>query len=90
MDVDHCISLSEMGSTISEIIKTTPQEFEVPQDVMIESEIAEKVVVDFDNIKKIGEQSIFACPDCGGGMWSMMKHKGGFRSLSLSYWADKC
>jgi len=76
MEVDHCISLSEMGDAITAILKTTPASVEVPEDVIIESEIAERVVVDFENIKKIGDQSIFACPDCGGGMWNMMKKKG--------------
>ncbi|MDP9230616.1 MAG: hypothetical protein M3O67_08090, partial [Bacteroidota bacterium] len=41
-----------------------------PDDVVAESLIAEKTAVGIDDIKKLDvEQSVFACPDCGGGLW---------------------
>lgn len=73
MEVDHCTALSKMGKVVSSITKTNPKEMEAPADVIIESEIAERVVVDYDNVKKLGEKSIFACPDCGGGLWYISK-----------------
>jgi two-component system chemotaxis response regulator CheB len=76
MDVDHCISLSQMGETIFEITQTNPEEKAAPPDVIIESEIAERVVVDYENVKQLGEKSIYACPDCGGGLWSIEAEKG--------------
>lgn len=69
MEVDYCIPLSKMGKVISEITQTDREEKPAPQDVIVESEIAERVVVDFDNVKAIAEKSIYACPDCGGGLW---------------------
>src|SRR3954468_22463817 len=45
MDVNYCVSLAEMGAVIEEIIKRPPQEdFDIPEEVKMESEIAEKVV----------------------------------------------
>ncbi len=73
MEVDHCISLSQMAAVILSITKTTPEEKSPPEDVIIESQIAERVVVDYDNVKKLGEKSIYACPDCGGGLWDIKK-----------------
>lgn len=76
MEVDHCIPLDKMGSAIQEILKLDPVEKEAPADVKIESEIAERVVVDYEHVKKIAVKSIYACPDCGGGLWEMDKKKG--------------
>jgi two-component system chemotaxis response regulator CheB len=69
MEVDHCVSLSKMGEIISKFTKTDPQEKPTPPDVLIESQIAQRVVVDYEHINKLGQKSIYACPDCGGGMW---------------------
>ena len=69
IDVDHCVTLDKMGDIILKITQTERVEKPVPEDVIIESQIAERVLVGYENIKKLGEKSIFACPDCGGGMW---------------------
>ena len=73
MEVDYCIGLASMGEVIFSITQTTPEEKPAPKDVIVESEIAERVVVDYDNVKVLGEKSIYACPDCGGGLWSINK-----------------
>ncbi len=75
MEVDHCISLAKMGDTINGIIQTDPDETPAPPDVVIESEIAERVVVDYENVRKLGVKSIYACPDCGGGLWKIDREK---------------
>jgi two-component system chemotaxis response regulator CheB len=62
MEVDYCISLSQMGEVILGITQTTPDEIPAPEDVLIESKIAEGVVVNYDNVKQLGEKSIYACP----------------------------
>lgn len=76
IEADYCIRLADMGKIISDITNTIPEERPVPNDVLIESEIAERVVIDYNNIKKIGEQSIYACPDCGGGLWKITNDNG--------------
>ncbi|MDZ4807760.1 MAG: chemotaxis protein CheB [Bacteroidota bacterium] len=76
MEVDYCIPLHQMGDTIFEITKSNPEEIAAPQDVIIESEIAERVVVDYGNVKQLGDKSIYACPDCGGGLWYISKQNG--------------
>ncbi len=76
MEVDYCIPLNQMGETIFEITQMNPEEITAPRDVIIESEIAERVVVDYENVKQLGEKSIYACPDCGGGLWNISKENG--------------
>ena len=71
MEVDHCLPLSAIGEIVSEVVQTSPDEIPAPEDVRIESQIAEKVVVSYDNVKALGEKSIYACPDCGGGLWAI-------------------
>lgn len=76
LEVDYCIPLHQMGETIFEISQTNPEEIAAPKDVIIESEIAERVVVDYEHVKQLGEKSIYACPDCGGGLWDIPKQNG--------------
>jgi two-component system chemotaxis response regulator CheB len=73
MEVNYCIPLAQMGEIILSITQTTPDEIPAPDDVLIESQIAERVVVDYDHVKQLGEKSLFACPDCGGGLWNITK-----------------
>jgi two-component system chemotaxis response regulator CheB len=76
MEVNYSLSLSEIGGVIFEITQTDPREIEAPSDIITESEIAERVVVNYDSVRKIGEKSIYACPDCGGGLWTINKQTG--------------
>jgi two-component system chemotaxis response regulator CheB len=38
----------------------------VPQSLIQETSIAEKMLTDIDDTKILGTQSLFTCPDCGG------------------------
>ncbi|MHA4806917.1 chemotaxis protein CheB [Flavitalea flava] len=76
MEVDYCVPLTKIGNIIYEIAKIEPNEIQAPSDVIIESDIAERVVVNYENVRKIGEKSIYACPDCGGGLWAINKQTG--------------
>lgn len=76
MEVDYCIPLAQMGRVINDLIQANPQEKSAPEDVVIESEIAERVVIDYDNVSKLGDLSLYACPDCGGGLWTVNKDNG--------------
>jgi len=72
VEVDYCISLSEMGNTIKEIIsKDDGKKLEVPADMVKEAEIAEKAVVSIDTVESLGNKVQVVCPDCGGNLWEM-------------------
>lgn len=71
MEADHVTTLEEMGPLIAEIVKHKKgRKQAVPKDVIAESKIAEQTAAGIDDVKKLDvEQSLFACPDCGGGLW---------------------
>jgi two-component system, chemotaxis family, protein-glutamate methylesterase/glutaminase len=72
VEVDYCVSLQDMGAILIE--KThdgVPKKHQVPNDIKIEAQIAERVAVNMDVVKELGERSSFTCPDCGGGLWQM-------------------
>ncbi|MBC7919508.1 MAG: chemotaxis protein CheB [Ferruginibacter sp.] len=73
MEVDHVAALAGLGPLIATIIgQATGEKKPVPADVMAESQIAEHTAVGIDDVQKIGvAQSVFACPDCGGGLWKL-------------------
>jgi two-component system chemotaxis response regulator CheB len=61
-----------MGKIISQIIKNKNLvNSDIPADLIAESEISEKVATGTDEVSQLGEKSLFACPDCGGGLWKI-------------------
>jgi len=71
MEVDHVVTLEEMGPLIAELIKLKKgKKKPVPKDVIAESMIAQQTAVGIEDVRKLDVvQSLFACPDCGGGLW---------------------
>lgn len=71
MEADHVAALSEMGALIAKTLKSRKGKMHaVPPDVLAESRIAEQTAVGIDDVRKLDVvQSVFACPDCGGGLW---------------------
>ncbi len=71
MEVDRVSSLAEIGPLIAQIVKKKKgSKAAVPPDVIAESKIAEHTAVGIDDVMKLDvKQSLFACPDCGGGLW---------------------
>lgn len=72
IDADHVVLLEEIGALIPGIIthkkgKKKP----VPKDIVAESKIAETVAIGINDIEPLADTSVFACPDCGGNLWTM-------------------
>jgi two-component system chemotaxis response regulator CheB len=43
----------------------------VPDDILKEAEIAERVLVGMENVEGLGPRSAYSCPDCGGALWEI-------------------
>jgi two-component system, chemotaxis family, protein-glutamate methylesterase/glutaminase len=71
MEVDHCVPLSEMGKVLNELVQTEPKRAEIPKEIMQEAAIAEKISTGIDVVDKMGEHSVYTCPDCGGSLWEL-------------------
>lgn len=72
MEADHVTTLDAIGPLIAEIVKHKKgRKKPVPKDVIAESKIAETTAVGIEVIEKLADTSVFACPDCGGNLWTM-------------------
>jgi two-component system, chemotaxis family, protein-glutamate methylesterase/glutaminase len=69
--VDYILSVTSMGEAILETIAgkkiTGP---EVPADIKAETLLMENTITSIDEISKLGEHSVYTCPDCGG-LWEI-------------------
>lgn len=75
MEADHVVALEEIGPLIAQIVKKKKgKKKPAPKDVIQESRIAETTAIGIADVEKIAdEKSVFACPDCGGNLWTMKK-----------------
>ena len=72
--VDYCLPISEMGALLNKIIHWKIQKPKpVPEDILIEAEIAERVLSDLPSVNQLGDQVPFNCPGCGGVLWKVGK-----------------
>jgi two-component system, chemotaxis family, protein-glutamate methylesterase/glutaminase len=72
MDVDRCISLSEIGAAIGSLVQQNDLSVaHIPADLKTEAEIAQKVSIGIDLVESLGDHTVFTCPDCGGGLWKI-------------------
>lgn len=74
--VDYCVPIAEMGALLYQIIpKKLKKSKPVPEDVLIEAKIAERVLSDLSAVNQLGDQVPFNCPGCGGVLWKIGKDK---------------
>jgi two-component system, chemotaxis family, protein-glutamate methylesterase/glutaminase len=68
---DYIMPVKEMGKTIESIMSKRPKKTKIPEDVIKEADIAERVNVGIEQLQQIAEHSLYSCPDCGGGLWQL-------------------
>jgi len=72
VNVDHCVSVSEMGRLLELLTHGRPYKtMPIPQDVRTEAEIAERVLSDVAQVNTLGRQVPYNCPNCGGVLWQV-------------------
>lgn len=72
--VDYCVPLSEMGALLYELIpQKLGKQITIPEDILIEAKIAERVLSDLASVNMLGDQVPFNCPGCGGVLWEIEK-----------------
>ncbi|WP_037374245.1 chemotaxis protein CheB [Salinimicrobium xinjiangense] len=72
--VDHCLPVSEMGALLLKIAQQKLKKSKaVPDDVLTEAKIAERVLSDLSSVNELGDQVPFNCPGCGGVLWQVGK-----------------
>jgi two-component system, chemotaxis family, protein-glutamate methylesterase/glutaminase len=72
MEVDHCVSLKKMGAIVADIVgNSKPKNISPPAEIVMESSISERTATSLVGVSQLGESTVYACPDCGGGLWSV-------------------
>lgn len=72
--VDYCLPIAEMGALIYQLIpRKLPKRKPVPNDILIEAGIAERVLSDLSSVNTVGDQVPFNCPGCGGVLWKVKR-----------------
>ncbi|WP_129714705.1 chemotaxis protein CheB [Pedobacter sp. SYP-B3415] len=80
IEPDYCIGIDAMGPVLSQLAVSDRYETKpVPQQLMIESRIAERVTSDIDAVSMLGDQVPLSCPGCGGVLWRVGDPLTGFR-----------
>ena len=70
--IDYCLPISEMGAMLYKKISRKLQKRKtVPEDILIEAKIAERVLSDLASVNKLGDKVPFNCPGCGGVLWKV-------------------
>ncbi|MEX1198548.1 MAG: chemotaxis protein CheB [Pseudohongiellaceae bacterium] len=73
---DYCLPIAQMGALLSELLsRDLPAQKPVPDDIVIEAKIAQRVLSDLPAVEALGEQVPYNCPDCGGVLWQMAEGK---------------
>jgi two-component system chemotaxis response regulator CheB len=71
---DYCLPLMEMGELLYKLISSKPGKSKtIPEDILIETKIAKRVLSDLPAVNALGKQVPFNCPGCGGVLWEVEK-----------------
>jgi two-component system chemotaxis response regulator CheB len=72
MEVDHCIGLNKIGVELAQILQIKSRlPVEIPADTRKEAEIGQRTATGMDHVSAIAQNSVYACPDCGGVLWEV-------------------
>jgi two-component system chemotaxis response regulator CheB len=79
--VDYKVPLVQIGPIINSMVsRKINTETVVPTHIKAEAKRSEKMAVSIEDMNKVGKQSPYSCPDCGGVLWEKKEVKGDFSS----------
>ncbi len=74
--VDHSVPLRQMGALLDKLArKRGGKRRAIPEDILIEATIAERVLSDVKSVNRLGRQVPYNCPGCGGVLWEVTESK---------------
>lgn len=74
LKVDYCLPVGQMGKTLVDLARgPSPEAIDAPEDIVVEANIAKRVLSDVDSVEAVGDQVPFNCPECGGVLWKIAK-----------------
>ena len=69
-------SLKNMPAAILDIINNAAAtQISVPENMVAESRLSERSATTVEGVGRLGERTLYSCPDCGGGLWQIQSGK---------------
>jgi two-component system chemotaxis response regulator CheB len=76
VEADYCLPVMKMGAVLYRLSQEPPAATpSIPEDLLIEVNIAEKPIDNSDRAEELGESVSVTCPDCGGPLWELRDEK---------------
>ncbi|MBD2576075.1 chemotaxis protein CheB [Oscillatoria sp. FACHB-1406] len=70
VEIDYQLPIHKMGNVIRQIVEQpAPAIDEVPQDIVLEAEIAAQTMSNISDENRLGHLVPVSCPECGGPLW---------------------
>ena len=72
VDVDYRVSIADVGYILEDVFSKPNKPMEaIPAEIQLEADITERMNISTQALSQIASQTIFNCPDCGGGLWKI-------------------
>jgi two-component system, chemotaxis family, protein-glutamate methylesterase/glutaminase len=72
VEIDHCVPVREMGSLLARLAAEPAGEtLPIPPRVRLEAAVAAQEHSTVKNEDRLGEPSVFVCPECHGPLWEI-------------------
>jgi two-component system, chemotaxis family, protein-glutamate methylesterase/glutaminase len=72
IQADYSPPVSQMGAAIMDVVSNKQLKgIGAPPEIKAEAAIAERASTGIDVVRPLASQSVYTCPDCGGGLWEI-------------------
>jgi len=76
VEVDYTLPLKEIALLLARLSKQQAEDegaYPVPEGLDLEARVAEMEgnVNDIEHVERLGDRSVYVCPDCQGSLWEM-------------------
>ena len=72
VEIDHCVPLAELGRLLARLAAEPAGEtYPIPPAVRLEAAVAAQEHSTMKNEDRLGELSVFVCPECHGPLWEI-------------------
>jgi two-component system chemotaxis response regulator CheB len=72
VDIDHCVPATELGGLLARLaVEPAGETLAAPQGLRLETAIAAQEHSTMKNEDRLGELSMFTCPECHGPLWEI-------------------
>jgi two-component system chemotaxis response regulator CheB len=76
VEVDYRAAISDIPYILEDIFsKPARKETSVPEDIRLEAEMTRDATSNMNTLDRLGTQSPYTCPDCGGSLWHIKDGK---------------